>query len=327
MKLSFYSGLLLVFCILLFASIASALPQHVLDYDGDGKTDFTVIRNAGGIGSSSTWFVMTNGPFVFSATQWGISSDTFIDGDFDGDHRSDFAVWRPGSPSYFYVLRSTNATLMAAQFGTFGDDPTVVGDYDGDGTTDFAVYRDGATAGQPSYWYYLSSINGSLGALQWGISGDFPAPGDYDGDHMADVAVQRNAGGGAGVFFIRNSTGGTLTTEYFGNATDFIVPGDYDGDGKTDIAVSRSSGGNYFWYYDPSSMAGVQAVGGPWGTSATDFRVQGDYDGDGKTDFAVWRESVTPGTSAFYVNKSTGGLLSFAFGQSGDYPPANFNVH
>jgi hypothetical protein len=105
------------------------------------------------------------------------------------------------------------------------------------------------------------------------------------------------------------------------------VPGDYDGDGRTDIGISRNSGGSILWFYDPSAQPGPQIVGGAWGVSATDIRAQGDYDGDGKTDFAVWRPSTTPGATAFYVSKSTGGLLGFAFGQNGDIPVAGYNTH
>ena len=325
MKLSVFAAACTALAVSLFASsTAAGIQQHVLDYNGDGTTDFAVVRNAGGIGTQSTWFIMTNGPYVFSATPWGISTDDFLDMNVDGDSRSDLAVWRSGAQAVFYVLRSSDSTLYAVQFGTSGDDPTIVGDYDGDGKTDPAVYR--AAPGQQSIFYYLRSTDGGLGAVAWGLDGDFPAPGDYDGDHIWDAAVMRDVGG-PGVFYVRRSTDGTLFAEQFGNGTDFVVPGDYDGDGITDPAVSRSSGGNFLWYYDPSSIPGVQALGGPWGASATDVRVQGDYDGDGKTDFAVWRPSTTPGASAFLVNKSTGGLLSFGFGAPGDYPPANYNVH
>jgi len=41
----------------------------------------------------------------------------------------------------------------------------------------------------------------------------------------------------------------------------------------------------------------------------------------------IWRPSATPGQSAFFIKKSTGGDLTRAFGQNGDYPVANFNTH
>jgi hypothetical protein len=59
-----------------------------------------------------------------------------------------------------------------------------------------------------------------------------------------------------------------------------------------------------------------------FGLYGIDLPVQGDYDGDGRTDVAIWRNGV------FYGLKSSdGSLIAQAFGQAGDYPVANFNVH
>jgi len=82
------------------------------------------------------------------------------------------------------------------------------------------------------------------------------------------------------------------------------------------------------WFVRPSSTGTIN--GGPtavFGNSATDFLSQGDYDGDGKTDIGVWRSSSTPGASAFWALGSTSGAFALPFGQSGDYPVANYNHH
>lgn len=308
-------------------------PQHVIDFDADGKTDFSIFRNTGGgTGGQETWFnLLNNGIGNFTAPAWGISTDKQVPVDFDGDHKTDIAVWRPGANSVFYILLSATSTVRVDTFGVATDDPSVVGDYDGDGKADVAVYRAGAATGQQSFWYYRGSLNnpgGNITFIQWGQNGDFPAPGDYDGDGRADACVQRSGGGGSGIFYTRLANGVTLTPEYFGTASDVIVPGDYDGDGITDIAIYRGSAGSLLWAYDPSSVAGTQPVIITWGLSATDFPVQGDYDGDGKTDVAVWRPSSTPGQSAFYVLKSSNGaLLGLPWGQLGDLPTAFYNHH
>ncbi|HEX8371000.1 MAG TPA: choice-of-anchor J domain-containing protein [Pyrinomonadaceae bacterium] len=301
-----------------------------LDYNGDNKTDYVVVRNTGGgSGGQVTWFI--NNGTTSTQTPWGISTDFFVSGDFDGDDKHDITVYRPTSApnSFFYALRSTNATLVARELGATGDDPTVVGDYDGDDIDDFAVYRSGASAGQPSFWYYRGSAtaNGGITFVQFGQNGDFPSPGDYDGDGKNDYCVQRNNGSGQGVFLLNKSTGGSEAV-LWGTSSDLILPGDYDGDGKDDFAVARGSGGQIIWSVLGRNANNVIHYGQPWGLSATDFPTQGDYDGDGKTDIAVWRPNADVQQNFFYIRQSSNSALrSFEWGQQGDYPVANYNSH
>jgi hypothetical protein len=312
---------------------APSLLEPPLDYNCDGKTDYVVVRNTGG-GSSgqSTWFI--NNGTTSTQTPWGISSDFFVSGDFDGDDKADITVYRreePGiSEAFFYTLRSSNSTFLARQLGRAGDDPTVVGDYDGDDIDDYAVYRGGTSAGgQPSFWYYRGSAtaNGGITFVQYGQSGDFPAPGDYDGDRKNDFCVQRNNGNNEGVFLLAKSSGGTEAV-FWGYANDLIVPGDYDGDLRTDFAVVRGTGGQIFWSVLGRNNYNIIHYSQPWGLTATDYPTQGDYDGDGKTDIAVFRPNGAPQQTYFYVRKSSNGTLSAAqWGQLGDYPVANFNAH
>jgi subtilisin-like proprotein convertase family protein len=312
-------------------TVPTAVTHHVVDFDGDGTTDSTVVRNtAGGPNGQITWFVNNSQTGTFSSQDWGIFSDFFVPQDYDGDGKTDFAVWRSGPPSnsYFYILQSSTVTLRADQFGQSGDDPTVVGDYDGDGKSDPAVFRAGASAGDQSFWFYRASsgpMSGQVIANQWGQNGDFPAPGDYDGDGKADFVVQRNGGGGQAVFYLNQSTSGFASLSY-GNPTDVIVPGDYDGDGKTDIATVRGSGGAILWFIRRSSDGVINSFN--FGVSATDFTTQGDWDGDGKIDLAVWRPNADPTQTFFYwLRSSDGALGALRWGQNSDYPVANYNSH
>jgi hypothetical protein len=307
----------------------TVIPQHVSDYDGDGKTDPAVVRNTGGGPSGQvTWFVQnSSGAPATTATPWGIASDRFVPEDYDGDGKTDIAVWRSGAPfnAYFYILQSQTGTLRIDQFGQTADDPSVVGDYDGDGKADTAVYRAGATAGAKSNWYYRSSINGLIIGTEWGQNGDFPAPGDYDNDNKNDFVVQRNGGAGQAIFYLNQTTAG-VTSLIFGIPTDVIAPGDYDGDLKTDIAVVRGSGGAILWNVRNSSTGTTDSY--TFGVSASDFVMAGDWDGDGKSDIAVWRPNADPTMNFFYVRKSSDGTLaSFEWGQNGDYPPLNTFTH
>nr|MCU0238564.1 hypothetical protein [Pyrinomonadaceae bacterium] len=222
-------------------------------------------------------------------------------------------------------------------FGQNGDDPTIVGDWDGDGKADVAVYRDG-TAGSPqSFFYFRGSLNnpsGNITFIPWGVDGDVAYSLDYDGDGKLDPGVQRNGGGGRGDHYIARSSTNFSTFFYtiYGFSSDFVIPGDYDGDGRDDIAVSRNAnlGSGTLKYFFILESDGGNAPGGStiqWGIPG-DFICQGDYDGDGRTDVGVWRSNVDPTQNFFYVRlSSTGALQSQEWGQSGDYPVNNWNVH
>jgi hypothetical protein len=73
--------------------------------------------------------------------------------DFDGDGKSDYAVFRP-SDRYWYIYRSTDGPFYQ-QWGLSTDIP-VAGDYDFDGKWDISVFRDGAWYLRPQLgWGYL----------------------------------------------------------------------------------------------------------------------------------------------------------------------------
>jgi len=230
------------------------------------------------------------------------------DVDFDGDGKTDIAVWRPGDSVWYIIPSSPPGTPYGVSWGLSGDVP-VPGDFDGDGKTDIAVWRSG-----DSVWYIIpSSTPGAPYGVGWGISTDIPVPGDYDGDGKTDIAVYRSSNGGW--YIIPSLPPGTpYGVGWGGDASDIPVPGDYDGDGKTDIAVYRGSNGG--WYIIPSSTPGAP-YGVGWGIS-TDIPVPGDYDGDGKTDIAVYRGS----NGGWYIIPSStpGAPYGVGWGVAGDVP-------
>jgi hypothetical protein len=97
--------------------------------------------------------------------------------DFDGDERTDIALWRP-SEGNWYIIRTSDGGVAQMQWGTgtlFPDpDVPVPGDYDGDGKTDIAVWRPAE-----GNWYIRNSQTGTVTVQQWGVATDTPVVGRW----------------------------------------------------------------------------------------------------------------------------------------------------
>jgi hypothetical protein len=255
-------------------------------------------------------------------------------GDFDGDARSNRAVFRPSSATWVIAPSTT------VQFGSIGDIP-VAGDYDGNGVVDLAVFHPATgewlirnqptvqlgrasdipvpadytgdrktdpavyrTSDDPfGYWLFVGQS-----PLQFGLRGDIPVPADYDGDGKADIAVYRPTNG---TWYVLNSSNSSVTVTQFGSAGDIPVVADYDGDGKADVAVFRTWNG--IWYV-MQSEAGFTFM--PWGVPG-DVPLATDSDGDRIPELTIWR----PSTATWYeFNRVTGDITSGVWGATGDLP-------
>jgi hypothetical protein len=307
----------------LFIALASASSQMaaakaVLDFDGDGKTDYAVIHYLRDADIKIEWYVLqSNGGIL--AQQFGVSNygtggiyDVTVPEDYDGDGKCDIAVFRLGKPSVLYILASRTNTFQAIAFKGYHN-LSVTQDFDGDGIADPAeAYFE---VGSPNLiWRILESRTGNLRRVHFGnFDTDRPIRGDFDGDGKADIAVyRRDVGTPANTFFVLRSSDGAMQAQTFGNGhIDYVVDGDFDGDGKTDYAVWRSeAGSNSYWYWLESSTGAFRSMA--FGIGGSDFAAPGDYDGDGKTDQAVHRRGFVG--DVFYVNRSTGGMLATRWG-------------
>ena len=267
------------------------------DFDGDGQSDLAVWRPATGV-----WYVNRSTDQTYTALQFGGGSfgDVAVPGNFDGDKKTDYAVFRNG---VWYIQNSAGGQTDVIQFG-FGTDKAVPGDYDGDGKTDIAVWRP-----ETGVWYVRRSSDGGYDIRQFGLNGDVPLVGDFDGDGKTDLTIWRPS---TGVWYVLQSTDGNARAYQFGLDGDTPLVGDFDGDKKADYTIFRPSTG--VWYVNLSSTGGFRIL--KWGIS-TDIPVLGDYDRDGKTDFGVFRQSE----GNWYVFKSSdSSYIIRQFGLNGDMP-------
>lgn len=330
------------------------------DFNGDGKTDFTVARGTNtpfaGLAFDPEfkgrrvrpeisgeapqapqiyWYTSNNGSGTTSVIPWGdAATDYIVPEDYDGDGKTDIAIWReaPATQAAFYILQSSNFTANVQLFGQTGDDPAIVGDYDGDGKADITVYRCptvGSGDGQCFFFYRGTNANpgGNTTYVPWGFgeNGDFfPLVGDFDGDGKNDFCIQRaNPSAPAqGQFVLSKSSGGVEFIDW-GLSTDFLIPGDYDGDGRSDFAVRRTvSGGRQHWILLRTGTFSMVE----WGITG-DSSVPGDYDGDGKTDLAIWRPNVDGTNNNFWIrNSSNLSTTVFEWGQCATVATCDFAV-
>ena len=270
-------------------------------------------------------------------------------GDYNGDGKTDPAVFRRTGPFAMTWFVQGYPTLINRSFGAGSLDVPLSGDFDGDGKTDPALYRPST-----AQWFVQKSSANYVGQLltTFGWPGvDIPVPADYVGNGITVPAVYRPT---TGEWFIMGQSTLTFTTVAAG---DVPVPGNYDNTGKNEPAIYRPSTSQ--WIIDGPSGAHTILFGGPadvpvpgaYDATAANpsdepavfrpstgqwfihgpngFRVirfapgdipaQGDYEGVGKTEAVVYR----PATLQWFVAGPADAVprLLTTFGGPSDVPP------
>lgn len=179
------------------------------DFGGDGRADLVAYQSSNGL-----WSRLSLGGSQTSNVTFGIPGDKPLLGDFDGDVKTDPAIYRPSTGEWWYAASSAGGQHRAGRWGISTDIP-VPADYDGDFKTDLAVYRP-----SEGVWYIYNSSNGSYTITRFGLAEDKPVAADYDGDGRAEIAVFRPS---TGIWYLLRSTSGFAAVNW-GVASDVPTP-------------------------------------------------------------------------------------------------------
>lgn len=167
------------------------------DFNGDGRDDFAVYYPQDeGSSRAGEWYIrhQRGGPDL-KLTLGGAGAIP-LTGDFNGDGRSDIAVYYPKDPDGVmadgtWIIRyARDGRTETRQFG-WSEARPVPADFDGDLVTDLAVI------GMNNILYIQLSSAGKIVQLPLlsGFTYPYILPLDYDGDGRADVVVQNTFAG------------------------------------------------------------------------------------------------------------------------------------
>jgi hypothetical protein len=256
------------------------------DYDGDGKSDlvaFGVVTNGPDVGKG-IWYIHMSGGDSLSGLFFGNTKSTPIDGDFNGDGKTDLAVFN--NDGWWFISQDLGRTAKSYRFGDANSVP-VAADFDGDGATDIGVYQTVSNGTYKAGTWFIYSPASRLGRkIHWGDADYLPAAADFDGDGFADPAAYNPTTGQWHVLYSSSAT--ARRSFIWGNSGAIFAAGDYNADGAIDLTavVPGAASPTRSWY-----SCDHRDMGNPHSNIAfgdnTATPVIGDWDGDGVIDRAT----------------------------------------
>lgn len=232
-----------------------------LDFDGDRRSDVTVVRTANT--PYQWWYAPTSVENLTGSARsfsLGLQGEQIAAGDFDGDGKVEPGVI--GATIRGLLVWSSldqNGATQEVSFGSAGDRP-LTGYFDSDRKLDRAVVRN--VAGNLRWFILQSTPPSTVIQADFGLNGDTPFAADLDGDGVDELIVARNVGTEI-VWFSQTLAGVAGPEVHWGLRGDTLLPPvDGDGDGKRDFAVARLAGGTIqIFARDLASSVGFLSTG------------------------------------------------------------------
>ncbi len=187
--------------------------------------------------------------------QLAMAESARVSNDFDGDGKTDPAIYCPGTGQWLVFLIGSQTVTNVITSGGKNSLPAP-GDFDGDGKTDFVVFD--STTGN---WCGQLSTGGE-GEANFGQPGSWPVPADYDGDRVTDLGVYDPMTGIWSLYSLSKGWWASLQWGFLGDFrpwenpktyTVLPMPFDYNQDGMDDFAYyyrgtnMPSSGGSIYY--------------------------------------------------------------------------------
>ena len=183
------------------------------DWGGNGTTSIGVFRCPPGTPAECQWYLDLNNNASWDGTNggdgvfnFGLPGDIPVVGDWTGDGKSKFGVFRCPPPglqaSCTFILDAGNkkswdpATVILASYGLLGDYPVVNNWYNNSNVDQVGVFRCPAISG-PGLCSWIVDANGSLiwepsdPVYFFGLSGDVPVVGNWNGTGPRRIGVYR----------------------------------------------------------------------------------------------------------------------------------------